>query len=170
MSISKLFIAASLAVLSLTGPASAQASEAAPALQRVNNPAFAGLLPAGWRVNSYHFEDFVIYQVMDVETVPTNPVEIFGVYHGTSIDELNLTQSSIQTCSFDNITVTQGRSEASATQSGMTHLLIETEGEESTDYVHMFSTMLDMTDPVSLASRNISLRVSEFELADLICY
>ena len=62
-----------------------------------------------------------------------------------------------------------GRSEATETQSGMTHLLVETSGEEGADYVHLFSTMLDMTDADSLASWNIVLNVEGVELADLIC-
>lgn len=169
MNVSKIISSACVAALLLTGMSAAQANQSAPALQRVGNEAFAGQMPVGWRVNSYHFRDFVIYQVLDGISAPANPVEVFGVYHGSTIEELNLTSASREACERDGISVLMGRSEATETQSGMTHLLVETSGEEGADYVHLFSTMLDMTDADSLAAWNIVLNVEGVELADLIC-
>ena len=162
-------MSAGLALFFFTGAGAAQANQNDRALQRVANPAFAGQMPAGWRVNSYHFEDFVIYQALDGVSSPVNPVEVFGVYHGNTIDELNLTATTRRSCIIDEATIVLGRSEATSTQSGMTHLLVETSGEEGADYVHLFSTMLDMTDADSLAAWNIFLSINGVELADLIC-
>ena len=130
------------------------------------SPAFAGKLPADWRIDRLDFRDFSIYQVLDGTITPDHDIEIFAVYDGSSIKDLNLTSSSISRCMGNGMAITFGRSEATAQQSGMSHLLIRTQEGR---YLHAFSTMLDLSSPAHLQSWGVSLSFEGVPLSELPC-
>lgn len=130
---------------------------------------FTGSWPVDWTITSMSIADFTIYQVLDTASVPGSEIEIFGVYSGTSIKSLKLTPYTIERCVVDGMTLTFGRSDASATQSGMTHILAEKGTGGDKRVVHIFSTMLDLTSPSDLAERQVSLNVLGSPLQGLYC-
>ncbi|MAK60316.1 MAG: hypothetical protein CMK09_05010 [Ponticaulis sp.] len=147
----------------------AQSEVAAPPVTEYKAKNFSGEWPADWRVDRFDFRDFTIYQVLDGTIAAGTDIEIFAVYDGNSIKDLNLSASSVRRCTVNDMRLTFGRSEASATQSGMSHIVVETGKGEDVRYVHAFSTMLDLSSPPALARWDISLNFGDVPLEALVC-
>lgn len=145
----------------------AQASSAP--LMEYKSKAFSGKMPADWRVDRFDFKDFTIYQVLDGTIAAGTNIEVFAVYDGKSIKDLNMSPASMRKCAVDGMRLTFGRSEASASQSGMYHIVIETGVGETRRYIHAFSTMLNLSSPEDLAKWDISLSFNDVPLSALVC-
>ena len=163
----KLGAISSVALLIGASPATGEVTSAP--LMDYKSKAFSGRIPADWRVDRFDFRDFTIYQVLDGTIAAGTDIEVFAVYDGNSIKDLNLSTGSIRRCTVDDMRLTFGRSEASANQSGMSHIVVETGEGEDTRYVHAFSTMLDLSSPSALANWDISLNFGDTPLEALVC-
>lgn len=153
----------------LVGAASVSAQASSPPLMDYKSKAFSGKIPADWRVDRFDFRDFTIYQILDGTIAAGTNIEVFAVFDGKDLKNLNLTPASVRRCTVDDMRLTFGRSEASANQSGMSHIVVETGEGDATRYVHAFSTMLNLSSPDDLSKWDISLNFGDVPLSALVC-